>query len=82
MEMNYFFEIPEGQIYPNQGDNSDYYQTQFNDCFYRYLQEEQVRFEDASGDAMTNAFVHDGQDEWRTRFLYRRISIVFKKSRQ
>ncbi len=74
-----FFEIPEGQIYPNQGDNSDYYQTQFNDLLI--FTGEQVRFEDASGDAMTNAFVHDGQDEWRTDFFTEGF-IVLKKSRQ
>lgn len=27
------------------------------------------RFEGASGEAMTNAFVHDGTDEWRTDFF-------------
>jgi hypothetical protein len=62
-----FFEIPEGQIIPNEGDNSYYYQTKFNDRII--FTGGTGRFAGATGEAYTNAYVHDGTDEWRTDFF-------------
>jgi len=61
------FEIPIGYIIPNEGDNSEYYQTWFNDPMI--ITGGTGRFEGASGNLKTNAFVHDGTDEWRTDFF-------------
>ena len=62
-----WFEIPVGQIVLNDGDNSSYYQTRFNDPVF--FTGGTGRFVGASGEAMTNAYVHDGEDEWRTYFF-------------
>ncbi len=62
-----FFEIPEGQIIVNEQDNSYYYQTRFNDRII--FTGGTGRFEGATGEAFTNAYVHDGTDEWRTDFF-------------
>lgn len=62
-----YAEVPIGYIIPNEEDNSDYYQTKFNDPMY--FVGGTGRFEDASGEAMTHAYVHDGTDEWRTDFF-------------
>jgi hypothetical protein len=62
-----FFEIPEGHIIHNEEDNSDYYQTRFNDRII--FTGGTGRFEDATGEALTNAYVHNGPDEWRTDFF-------------
>ena len=61
------FVVPEGQIYPNEGDNSEYYQTYFNDPII--FTGGSGRFEGAEGMAYSNAFVHNGTDEWRTDFF-------------
>jgi hypothetical protein len=62
-----FFEIPQGQIIPNEKNNSDYYQTRFNDRII--FTGGTGRFDGATGEALTNAYVHDGTDEWRTDFF-------------
>jgi len=61
--------IPSGQILPNEGDNSDYYQTYFNDKMI--FTGGTGRFVGASGEAMTNAFVHDDvvPENWHTDFF-------------
>jgi len=71
-----YAEVPIGQIVPNEEDNSDYYQTRFNDPMY--FVGGTGRFEDASGEAMTHAYVHDGADEWRTDFFSEGILILKK----
>ncbi len=62
-----FFEIPSGQIFLNEKDNKDYYKTRFDDPIY--FTGGTGRFEGATGEATTNAFVHNGTDEWRTDFF-------------
>ena len=74
-----FIEIPEGQIIPNDEDNSSYYQTKFNDKMY--FIGGTGRFEGASGEAMSNAYVHDGLDEWRTDFFSEGTLILIKGKR-
>ena len=69
--------IPLGYIVPNEGDNSAYYQTIFNDPMT--FTGGTGRFEGASGEAMTNAFVHDGTDEWRTDFFPEGNLILVKE---
>ncbi|MDT8417031.1 MAG: hypothetical protein RQ864_04400 [Lutibacter sp.] len=61
--------IPIGQILPNEGDNSDYYQTYFNDKME--FTGGTGRFKGASGEAMSNAFVHDDPvpENWHTDFF-------------
>lgn len=59
--------IPSGQILPNAGDDSDYYPTRFDDL--GEFTGGTGRFEGASGAFHTNAWVHDGADEWRTDFF-------------
>lgn len=71
--------IPDGQIVPNEEDNSDYYQTKFNDPMY--FTGGTGRFEGASGMAYTNAYVHDGADEWRTDFFSTGTLILVKGKR-
>lgn len=73
-----FIEIPHGNIIPNEGDNSDYYQTRFNDPMI--ITGGTGRFEGATGSLMTNAFVHDGTDEWRTD-LYSSGTITLPKGK-
>ncbi len=73
------FVIIEGQIFPNDGDNSSYYQTRFNDPVI--FTGGTGRFEGASGEAMTNAYVHDGADEWRTDFFSTGSLILVKGKR-
>ena len=70
---------PEGQIVPNDEDNSSYYQTKFNDPIF--FTGGTGRFEGASGEAMTNAYVHDGDDEWRTDFFSTGTLILVKGKR-
>ena len=74
-----WFEILEGLIVPNEGDNSSYYQTRFDDPVI--FTGGTGRFEDASGEAMTNAYVHDGEDEWRTDFFSTGTLILVKGKR-
>jgi len=62
-----FFEIPVGKIIPNDEDNSAYYQTKFNDPMI--FTGGTGRFKGATGSGSTNAYVHDGTDEWRTDFF-------------
>ena len=71
--------IPEGQIIPNDEDNSAYYQTKFNDLII--FTGGTGRFEGASGSAYTNAYVHDGVDEWRTDFFSTGSLILVKGKR-
>ncbi len=61
--------IPTGQILPNDDENSDYYQTYFNDKMF--FTGGTGRFEGASGEAMTNAFVHNDPvpENWHTDFF-------------
>jgi hypothetical protein len=73
------FVVPEGQIYPNDGDNSSYYQTKFNDDMF--FTGGTGRFEDAEGEAMSNAYVHNGTDEWRTDFFSTGELILVKGKR-
>ena len=62
------FVIPVGQIFPNEGDNSSYYQDRFDDPII--ITGGTGRFEDATSmDITSNAFVHNGADEWRTDFF-------------
>jgi len=63
-------EIPIGYILPNEGDNSSYYQSYFNDPFI--ITGGTGRFEGAVGEGMTNAYVHDitdPDDIWHTDFF-------------
>jgi len=71
-----YAQIPTGQILPNEGENSDYYQTFFNDLMI--FNGGTGRFQDASGEAYTNAYVHDGEDEWRTDFFSEGFLILKK----
>jgi len=72
-----YAEIPVGQIIPNDEINSDYYQTKFNDPMY--FVGGTGRFEDASGEAMTHAYVHnDLPIEWRTD-LFSEGFLILKK---
>jgi hypothetical protein len=77
-------EIPEGQIYPNTGDNSDYYQNWFDDP--GFFTGGTGRFAGASGTWTTDAWVHDdsdgpgGPDEWRTDF-FGKGTLTLKKGK-
>ena len=75
--------IPIGQIVPNDGDNSDYYQTCFNDTMY--FDGGTGRFEGALGKAMSNAFVHEDEDvpeNWHTDFFSKGQLILVKGKRK
>ncbi len=74
-----FFEVPEGQIFPNIGDDADYYQTRFDDDMF--FTGGTGRFQTATGDATSNAFVHDGADEWRTDF-FSEGTLMFRKRKR
>ena len=74
------FEIPEGHIIPNVGDNSDYYQTKFNDRMI--FKGGTGRFDGATGEAFTNAYVHEGPDEWRTDFFFSTGNLILLKGKQ
>ena len=77
--------IPNGQVVPNDEDNSDYYQAKFNDPMY--FTGGTGRFEGATGTAYTHAYVHDdadgpeGPDEWRTDFFSEGTLILVKGKR-
>ena len=73
------FVVPEGFIMPNEGDNSSYYQSWFNDPIY--FTGGTGRFKDASGEAKTNAWVHDGTDEWRTDF-FSEGTLILKRGKR
>lgn len=62
-----YISIPEGYIVPNEEDNSDFYETKFNDPMY--FVGGTGRFEGASGNGMTNAYVHNNPDDWHTDFF-------------
>lgn len=62
-----YIKMTEGQILSNAGDNSDYYQFAFNDKYY--FNGGTGKYRGASGDAMTNAFVHDDPNNWHTDFF-------------
>jgi len=55
--------IPLGIVIPNEGENSDYYSSRFDDDMY--FTGGTGRFEGASGSAKTNAFVHDASDVYK-----------------
>jgi hypothetical protein len=74
-----FFEIPEGHIIPNAGDNSDYYQKKFNDRMI--FKGGTGKFDGAAGEAYTNAYIHDGNDEWRTDF-FSTGTLILQKGKQ
>lgn len=67
-----YFDVPAGQVLPNMGDNNDFYMLHFDDMLY--FIGGTGRFEDATGTATTNAFVHTGSEgigpeEFRTDFF-------------
>jgi hypothetical protein len=72
--------IPIGQIVPNEGNNSDYYQTCFNDTMY--FVGGTGRFEGAEGKAMSNAFVHDAPEDWHTDFFSTGQLVLIKGKRK
>lgn len=72
--------IPTGQIVPNDGDNSDYYQTRFDDL--GVFTGGTGQFEGASGTFHTNAWVHNGADEWRTDFFSEGILQLVRGTRR
>lgn len=79
--------IPVGQIYPNTEYDVDYYTMTFNDKMY--FTGGTGRFKDASGEAMTNAYVHLPTDEyrhkgdelWRTDF-FSEGTLILKKGKR
>lgn len=71
-----YFEMPEGQIVKNEGDNSDYYQMAFNDKYY--FTGGTGKFNGATGEAMTNAFVHDDPNNWHADF-FSTGTLILKK---
>ncbi len=79
--------IPEGQIYPNSEYDVNYYSARFNDDMF--FTGGTGRFEDATGEAKTNAYVHLPTDEfrhkgdavWRTDFFSTGILILKKGKR-
>lgn len=75
-----FFEIPEGQILPNDESNSDYYQAKFNDPMY--FTGGTGKYEGASGMAMTKAYVHDVPEEWHTDFFSTGKLILVKNKKK
>jgi len=75
-----FLEIPTGLIVPNEGRTSEYYQTRFDDD--AVFVGGTGRFEGASGSWTTNAFVHDGEDEWRTDFFGRGMLKLQKEKKR
>ena len=74
-----WFVIPDGMIVANNEDNSDYYQTKFNDPIF--FAGGTGRFVGATGEALTNAYVHSGADEWRTDFFSEGTLILIKGKR-
>jgi hypothetical protein len=76
--------VPIGQIVPNDEANSSYYQNKFNDPMI--FTGGTGRFENAEGEAMTNAYVHndadgDGSDAWRTDFFSTGTLVLVKGKR-
>jgi hypothetical protein len=73
-----YFVVPEGWVIPNEGDNSSYYQSRFDNPLY--FTGGTGRFKDATGEATTNAFVHElPVEEWRTDFFSQGFLILKKK---
>ena len=79
--------VPEGQIYPNDEYDVNYYAARFNDKMY--FTGGTGRFEDASGEGWTNAYVHlptneyrhKGDELWRTDFFsYGNLILIKGKS--
>lgn len=76
--------IPVGLIIPNDEENAAHYRTRFNDKMY--FTGGTGRFEGASGEAMTNAYVHYPKDEylekgdevWHTDFFSEGLLILVK----
>ena len=78
-ELHFF--IDEGWVIPNEGDNSSYYQSRFDDPMY--FTGGTGRFKDATGEATTNAFVHElPVEEWRTDFFSQGVLILKKGSKK
>jgi len=77
--------VPEGQIFPNEEDNSSYYQAKFSDPMF--FTGGTGRFEGASGEALSNAYVHndedgpEGPDVWRTDFFSTGTLVLVKGKR-
>jgi len=74
-----FFEVPEGFIIPNEEDNSTYYETRFDDPLI--FTGGTGRFKGASGDATTNAYVHNDPATWHTDFFSTGTLILVKGKR-
>lgn len=72
-------ETPLGQIGPNNDVNSSYYQTKFNDTII--ITGGTGKFQGAIGIVMSNAYVHDGADEWRTDF-FPKGHLILKKGKR
>ena len=79
--------IPEGKVIPNEEENSNYYSSRFNDKMY--FNGGTGRFEDASGEGWSNAYVHRPTDEyrhkgdeiWRTDF-FSYGTLILKKGKR
>lgn len=79
--------IPEGKVIPNEEENSNYYSSRFNDKMY--FTGGTGRFENASGEGWSNAYVHrptdeyrkEGDEVWHTDFFSRGILILKKGKR-
>lgn len=72
--------IPLGYCVPNEGDNSDYYQGKFDDPLY--FTGGTGRFEGATGEVTTNAWIHDptpDDEVWHTDFFSTGTLILVKK---
>lgn len=76
--------IPEGRVIPNEEENSNYYSKRFNDDMY--FTGGTGRFEGATGNALTHAYVHLPTDEymhkgdkiWHTDFFSTGTLILIK----
>lgn len=79
--------IPIGKVIPNEEDNSNYYSKRFNDDMS--FVGGTGRFEGASGEAKSHAYVHlpsddwyhKGDDLWHTDFFSKGILILVKGKR-
>lgn len=76
------FEFDDGEIVWNEGNNAAYYPTTFNDKMY--FTGGTGRFEEASGDFKSNAFVHFADDDdpiWHTDFFSEGTLTLIKGKR-
>ena len=75
-----YFDVPEGQIFPNEGDNFPYYDSLFDDPII--ITGGTGRFEDATSVGITtNAFVHNFPDDWRTDF-FSEGTLILKRGKR